>query len=314
MSALPHTLSRGALALFAVMSGLLSIVLLADLNGGHVQDLSLSHPGIDKLAHFGLHFLLVVALYAIVRRHWPRPRAGRILVTVTGVSVLFGLLDEGHQYFIGGRDFDLFDVAANLCGAASGAALLALLRNKRSFYRLLATAIPLLSFAAVLTHAQTQTQHFNSGLLLIRTGQYAAAREELLRAVAEGHTSPGLYNELAWLELEHLDLDPAPALSYTTRAVTNEPGNADYLDTHGWALYRNGRYREALDALLKAYALAPDTFYIHYHLGATYSALGREADAVKQLELQLQTSTDTRFGAKARALLQTLGHKTVAPH
>lgn len=299
------TASRGLLALFALTVCVMLIVAVSDLFGARIQDLSLNHPGLDKLAHFSMHIVLVVALYRIQRRYWPQRGAAPSLMIAAGVAVLFGFLDEGHQYFVGGREFDLFDVAANLCGAAFAAALVALLR-KASHGRLLAAAVPLALFAGVLAHAQAQTQHFNSGLLLLRGGQYAAARDALLLAVAEGHTSPSLYNELAWIELEFLDVDPAPALRYTTQAVARDPDNPDYLDTHGWALYRNRRHQEALDVLLRAYALKPDIFCIHYHLGASYHALGRDAEAVRHLRLQLTESDDGRFAAKARELLTKL--------
>lgn len=303
--------SRGILALIALATAVLLVMLASDLNGGRIQDISLAHPGIDKLAHFGMHVTLVAALYAIVRRFWPQ-RGIRFAVGIAaGTSVLFGFLDESHQYFVGGRDFDVFDVAANLCGAATATILLATYVG-HARQRLALTAIPLLLFVAVLVHGHTQLRHFNEGLQQIRAGDYAAARQSFLTALAYGHASPGLYNELAWIELEYLQVDPASALHYTEQALTYEPDNPDYLDTYGWALYRNGRYAEALEALLKAYAGNPDIFCIHYHLGATYHALGRNVEAAAHLTQQLTRSQDARFAEKARALLATLRGRRAA--
>lgn len=308
MPATEHSFARGTWALIGLTGGLLLIILLSDLNGGRIQDLSLAHPGIDKLAHFSLHFILVGMLYAILRRYWRHRGAGFALMIATGASVLIGFADEGHQFFVGGRDFDLFDVAANLCGTASAAALLSAF-GKRSLYRLTWATVPLTLFAAVLLHAQAQMQDFNAGLLQARAGEYAAARQSFLAALAKGHASPGLYNELAWIELEFLPVDPTSALRYTEQALTYEADNPDYLDTHGWALYRNRRYQEALDVLMKAYAGNPDIYCIHYHLGATYYALGRDAEAIEHLTQQLASSTDARFAEKARTLLATLRNK-----
>lgn len=308
MPAADNNFARGALALFILLCGILLVVLVSDLYGGHIQDLSLNHPGIDKLAHFGMHLVLVGALYAILRRYWPHQSAGLMLGFAACVSVLIGLADEGHQYFMGGREFDLFDIAANLCGTASATALIAAFM-KRSLRRLALVSVPLSLFAGVLVNAQSQSRHFNEGILQVRAGNYAAARQSFLDALAHGHASPGLYNELAWIELEYLPVDPAPALHYTAQAVAYAEDNPDYLDTRGWALYRNGQYEEALEVLLKAYAGNPDIFCIHYHLGAVYHALGREAEASEHLSLQIARSTDTRFAEKARTLLMTLRNK-----
>lgn len=303
---------RGILALAGLAVGVGLMVLVSDRNGGRIQDISLAHPGIDKLAHFGMHLVLVGALYAILRRFWPQRGTGFALGIAAAISVLFGFLDEGHQHFISGRDFDLFDVAANLCGAATAAVLLAAFIG-RSRPRLALVAIPLALLAAVLVHGHTQMRHFNEGLQQIRAGDYATARQSFLTALAQGHASPGLYNELAWIELEYLQTDPAPALRYTEQALTYEPDNPDYLDTYGWALYRNGRYAEALTALLKAYAGNPDIYCIHYHLGATYHALGRDAEAATHLTQQIETSQDARFADKARTLLTRVrGRKAAA--
>lgn len=312
MSTADKKRTRGILALATLAVGVLLVVLVSDRNGGRIQDISLAHPGIDKLAHFGMHLVLVGTLYVILRRFWPQRGTGFALGTAAAISVLFGLLDEGHQYFITGRDFDLFDVAANLCGAATAAALL-MAGIGPSRQRLALVVIPLALFAAVLVHGHTQLRYFNEGLQQIRAGDYAAARQSFLTALAQGHASPGLYNELAWIELEYLRVDPAPALRYTEQALTYDPDNPDYLDTYGWALYRNGRYTEALDALLKAYSGKPDIFCIHYHLGAVYHALGREAEAAEHLTQQLVRSQDPRFASKARTLLARVrGRKAAA--
>ncbi|MBI5462637.1 MAG: tetratricopeptide repeat protein, partial [Gammaproteobacteria bacterium] len=136
--------------------------------------------------------------------------------------------------------------------------------------------------------------------------------ESFLQAIERGHGHAELYNELAWIELEFLDTDPAASLRYTTLAVRKKPGNADYLDTHGWALYRNGRYPEALEFLRKAYALEPDIYCIHYHLGAVYHALGEEAQATAHLRQQLSVKTTGRFADKSRAILAEIGAETGA--
>lgn len=69
------------------------------------------------------------------------------------------------------------------------------------------------------------------------------------------------------------DLDRA--LEMSKRVMELEPGNATYIDTYGWVLYKLGRYDEAKKALMQAVALDTDSskeLLLHY--GDVLFALG----------------------------------------
>jgi hypothetical protein len=63
------------------------------------------------------------------------------------------------------------------------------------------------------------------------------------------------------------------------------PGDADYLDTLGWALVQAGQPAE-----------------VHFHLGMAYRALGRRAEAEDHFRRQLEL-TNTREARLARQAL-----------
>ena len=71
------------------------------------------------------------------------------------------------------------------------------------------------------------------------------------------------------------------ALEMVRMAVAAEPDNIAYQDSLGWALYRLGRYEEALEALKKAAAGAEVDGVILEHLGDVQQARGQKDEARK---------------------------------
>jgi VanZ family protein len=77
--------------------------------------------GSDKVAHaFGY-----AVLGALLARATGRPRVAIVLATLYGAS------DEFHQAFVPGRTPDVLDLAADLLGAAVGAAAVAYHHRRR---------------------------------------------------------------------------------------------------------------------------------------------------------------------------------------
>ena len=71
---------------------------------------------------------------------------------------------------------------------------------------------------------------------------------------------------------------------------------AAFQDTYGWIAYRQGDYEEALRNLEPAAAGLPNDPLVQYHLGMTYSALGRSDVAISVLKraLEIAGPADTR--------------------
>lgn len=302
-----NNVPAGLLAIGAVLICAAVFMLIADLNGHRIQDFSLAWPGSDKAAHFLIHLLLTGVIHRLLRRYWPAISPTRALMLAAGSSLALGLLDELQQFFVGGREFDLFDIAANACGTATAATLIAAFTTTARRAILPLALLPLGIFGGVYAHSHAETKLFNAGILQIRAGDLTGAQRSFREALARGQGQPVLYNELAWLELEFLGGEPAEALALTTRAVQAEPDNPDFLDTHAWALHRAGQHTAALTFLLKAYAGNPDSAYIHYHLGAVYHALGKHDLAIEHLRRQLSVSPEGDYAEQARELLARIG-------
>ena len=81
-----------------------------------------------------------------------------------------------------------------------------------------------------------------------------------------------------------------------------------FQDTYGWIEYRRGNYAEALASLEPAAKGLPDDPLVQYHLGKTYLALERPAEARTAFERALEIAGENPLPQfeDARAILETL--------
>jgi tetratricopeptide (TPR) repeat protein len=75
--------------------------------------------------------------------------------------------------------------------------------------------------------------------------------------------------------MDPASLERAFAIARRLRGI-NVPA---FQDTYGWIEYRRGNYDEALASLEAAAAGLPDDPLVQFHLGMTYAALKRSAEA-----------------------------------
>lgn len=92
------------------------------------------------------------------------------------------------------------------------------------------------------------------------------------------------------------------ALELIDRARAAEPENAAIVDSYGWVLYRLGRNEEALVELQRAYTLQKDA-EIAAHVAEVLWVLGRRDEALRYFEEARRLDADSR--ALARALEKT---------
>ncbi len=127
-----------------------------------------------------------------------------------------------------------------------------------------------------------------------RAACYAAlgdkAREAADRAAANMYLprSPQALNNRAWRLLTGPpgNRDPAKALELIQKAVKVEPDEATYLNTLGVALYRNGRFTEAIATLEKSLAAGNghwDAFDL-YFLAMSHAKVGDAAWAKDEFD------------------------------
>ncbi|MDR1178585.1 MAG: tetratricopeptide repeat protein [Spirochaetaceae bacterium] len=97
--------------------------------------------------------------------------------------------------------------------------------------------------------------------------QYEKAVEYYRSALDMDANNATALNGLGYI-LADAAIDPVRGLYYCKKAVDKRPHNAAYLDSLGWAYYKNGEFVEARDYLRRAYELAPHQEEIRRHLKA----------------------------------------------
>lgn len=111
-----------------------------------------------------------------------------------------------------------------------------------------------------------------------RAGNWPEAEVDFRRALELSPDQPGVLNYLGYSMTEQGgDLDEA--LAMIERAVAAEPDNGYYIDSLAWALFRMGRYEEAVQPMERAAELLPVDPVLTDHLGDVYWAVGRDREA-----------------------------------
>ena len=279
----------------------LVVVEVGSLAGGdRVNQLAEVLPGADKVLHtlafFGLSLLVQWAA-----RRWSASGVGSAGVAMGLAAV--AVADELAQAFQPARHLDVADLAASLAGIGLGLGWAHRQGSKTRAALLIAAAS--LASVGVTTASYFDQRHLVAALRYERAGNFVEARREYRAAFDAGVRTPGLFNELAWVEIESGVGDAPAAVTYAAQALALTPDDPDVHDTYGWALHHAGRSAEALPYLERAFRAKPDMFCIHYHLGEVYLALGQTERAVAHLRRQVDRP-DTREAAKAAATLARL--------
>ncbi len=111
------------------------------------------------------------------------------------------------------------------------------------------------------------------GAFLERAGRFPEAEPVLRSAIALDTTSAEAYNYLGYsLADRGVELDEAKDL--IQKALDLDPWNGAYLDSLGWAYFKQGRLDDALDALERAVREFPKDPAVLEHLGDIYDKKG----------------------------------------
>ncbi len=142
------------------------------------------------------------------------------------------------------------------------------------------------------------------GVALERSGRWPEAEADLKAALASEPNEPELLNYLgySWIDRgEHL----AEALDMVKRAVAANPRSGAVVDSLGWAYYRLGDYRNAVEQLETAVLLEPADPEINNHLGDAYWRVGRRIEAEFQWKRALSLDPPAKIKAEAEAKLKS---------
>ena len=135
---------------------------------------------------------------------------------------------------------------------------------------------------------------------LDQLGRPSEAIQALREAQKLDPAFPMLQNNLGYLLVENGgDLQEASQL--IAAAMEKDPANGSTVDSWGWVLFKQGKFKEAEEALRKAAALTPLSPEIRKHLGEVLLKLGRPEEALEQWERALPFAFPQRAELEAQA-------------
>jgi tetratricopeptide (TPR) repeat protein len=93
------------------------------------------------------------------------------------------------------------------------------------------------------------------------------------------------------------------ALAMVQRAVSAEPESGAMVDSLGWAYYRLGDFKSAVERLQDAVTLDPSIPEVNDHLGDAYWRIGRKTEAVFQWRRALSLGPDAKLKSRVEQKL-----------
>ena len=114
-----------------------------------------------------------------------------------------------------------------------------------------------------------------------RSKKWKNAENDFLLALELYPSQPLVLNYLGYTWID-LGINLEKAESFIEKAVKLRPNDGYFIDSLGWAYYRKGAYRKAVEELEKAVALVPNDPIINDHLGDALWRSGYKNEAIFQ--------------------------------
>jgi tetratricopeptide (TPR) repeat protein len=143
---------------------------------------------------------------------------------------------------------------------------------------------------------------YSRGVTEERLNRWPDAQADLQAALKAHPDEPELLNYLgySWIDRgEHLK----EALAMVQKAVASDPRSGAMVDSLGWAYYRMGDFKQAVEKLEEAVELEAGDPEINNHLGDAYWKIGRRDEAQFQWRRVLTLKPDDKIKANAEAKL-----------
>ncbi|HEX6959112.1 MAG TPA: tetratricopeptide repeat protein [Ferrovibrio sp.] len=136
--------------------------------------------------------------------------------------------------------------------------------------------------AALARIPKIETRHwtifFGRGVANERAQNWQQAEADMLKALELQPDQPLVLNYLGYSWIDR-NVNIERGTQMIERAVALRPNDGAVVDSLGWALYRQGRYAEAVVQLERAVELKGGDAVITDHLGDAYWRVGREEEA-----------------------------------
>jgi tetratricopeptide (TPR) repeat protein len=174
-------------------------------------------------------------------------------------------------------------------------------------------ALPILNKVVALRGKDASWQlYYTRAIVLEKTGHWPDAEKDLQAALKIAPNQAELQNYLgySWAD-RNVHLDEAMAL--LRRARQAQPNNGAILDSLGWANFRKGDLKSAVEFLESAVAKAPAEPDINDHLGDVYLKAGRRLEARYQWQRVLTLNPDPQMKKDVLAKLAANPDDTQSP-
>ena len=131
-----------------------------------------------------------------------------------------------------------------------------------------------------------ETIWFMLGAIYERQKEFDRAEQEFRKVLEVNPNNASVLNYYGYMLADRgVRVDEAFAL--IQRAVTQDPGNGAYLDSLGWAYFKQGKLAEAEETLRKAADRSPHDPTVLGHLAEVYMKLGQTERAAALMERAL---------------------------
>ena len=160
-----------------------------------------------------------------------------------------------------------------------------------------------------------ETRHwiifYARGIAYERSKQWDKAEADLKFSLKLRPDQPTVMNYLAYSWVDR-GINVDEGLAMLMRAVASNPEDGYIIDSLGWAHYRLGHYKEAVEFLEKAVLLDPGQATINDHLGDAYWRMGRKLEAKFQWQHAIAMKPEDGEEPKIRRKLE-VGLAPLAP-
>ena len=146
--------------------------------------------------------------------------------------------------------------------------------------------------------------YYARGVCYERMKEWPKAEADLKKALDLDATQELTLNYLGYSWVDQ-SLNLKEAMDLIRRAVQKRPNDGYFVDSLGWAYYRQADFPQAVKQLERAVELKPDDPVINDHLGDAYWKVGRRLEAKFQwkqaLDLKPETDDEVRIKKKLEA-------------
>ena len=137
---------------------------------------------------------------------------------------------------------------------------------------------------AISLDEKSETYYFYLAIVMEKMSKLDMAINSLEKAIKYNPKSARAYNYLGYLYADN-NMKIEESLTLIQKALELEPGNGAYTDSLGWAYFRKGNYKLALEKLLAAEELlrksnSPDPV-VFDHIGDAFLKLGKVDNALR---------------------------------